>query len=234
MIVLRASAIALGAAALVSFSALPAALADTSTPAASQATPAQPTPAPNAAKPSASEPAPASTTGQATPPAATAPSTTSQATPPAATAPSTTSQATQPAATAPSTTSQATPPAPMPPSSTSQATTPATSPAKPSLAEPATTPGWAEAGPKRGAGKRMEVRRPTHVYARRYGPHEMRHYARRSEHGYPPLGYVRYENNPVATATRGVVDGVADLGSIAAYPVYCFPDYGSCPLRWYR
>jgi hypothetical protein len=209
MIVLRASAIALGAAALVSFSALPAALADTSTPAASQATPAQPTPTPNAAKPSASEPAPASTTGQATPPAATAPSTTSQATPPAATAPSTTSQAT--------------PPAPMPPSSTSHATTPATSAAKPSLAEPATTPGWAESGPT--SGKTAEVRRPSHVYARHYLRHPRRYVSR---------GYVRYENNPVATATRGVVDGVADLGSIAAYPVYCFPDYGSCPLRWYR
>jgi len=25
-----------------------------------------------------------------------------------------------------------------------------------------------------------------------------------------------------------VVGGVADLGSIAAYPFYCFPRYGSC------
>jgi hypothetical protein len=47
-------------------------------------------------------------------------------------------------------------------------------------------------------------------------------------------GYVRYESNPVASATRGVANGVADLGSIAAYPVYCFPNYGSCPLHWYR
>jgi hypothetical protein len=31
-----------------------------------------------------------------------------------------------------------------------------------------------------------------------------------------------------------VVGGVADLGSIAAYPVYCFPNYGSCPVHWYR
>jgi hypothetical protein len=32
----------------------------------------------------------------------------------------------------------------------------------------------------------------------------------------------------------GLVGGVADLGSIAAYPIYCFPNYGSCPVRWYR
>jgi hypothetical protein len=25
--------------------------------------------------------------------------------------------------------------------------------------------------------------------------------------------------------------GVADLGSIAAYPFYCFPRYGSCSVR---
>jgi hypothetical protein len=103
---------------------------------------------------------------------------------------------------------------------------------KPSLAEPVTTPGWAEAGPKPGAGKGMD--RPTHVYARRYAPHEMRHYAWRNEHGYAPRGYIPHEHNPVATATRGVADGVADLGSIAAYPLYCFPNYGSCHLRLYR
>jgi hypothetical protein len=38
----------------------------------------------------------------------------------------------------------------------------------------------------------------------------------------------------VATAANGVVGGVADLGSIAAYPIYCFPNYGSCPVHWYR
>jgi hypothetical protein len=29
----------------------------------------------------------------------------------------------------------------------------------------------------------------------------------------------------------GVAGGVADLGSIAAYPFYCFPDYGACRVR---
>jgi hypothetical protein len=42
------------------------------------------------------------------------------------------------------------------------------------------------------------------------------------------------ENNPVAAAATGVVGGVADLGSLAAYPIYCFPRYGSCPVHWYR
>jgi hypothetical protein len=28
-----------------------------------------------------------------------------------------------------------------------------------------------------------------------------------------------------------VVGGVADLGSIAAYPFYCFPNYDSCSVR---
>ena len=38
-------------------------------------------------------------------------------------------------------------------------------------------------------------------------------------------------DNPVATAATGVAGGVADLGSIAAYPFYCFPNYGSCSVR---
>ena len=29
----------------------------------------------------------------------------------------------------------------------------------------------------------------------------------------------------------GVAGGAADLGSVAAYPFYCFPNYGSCPVR---
>ena len=41
----------------------------------------------------------------------------------------------------------------------------------------------------------------------------------------------RYSDNPVATAATGVAGGVADLGSIAAYPFYCFPNYGSCSVR---
>ncbi len=49
------------------------------------------------------------------------------------------------------------------------------------------------------------------------------HYACRSGQRY------RVDHNPVAAATSGVVGGMADLGSLAAYPIYCFPRYGSCP-----
>ena len=35
---------------------------------------------------------------------------------------------------------------------------------------------------------------------------------------------------PFGAAANVVVGGVADLGSIAAYPFYCFPRYGSCPF----
>jgi len=62
-------------------------------------------------------------------------------------------------------------------------------------------------------------------YAQRY----TRHYAWRNGHR-----YVTYENNPVVAAATGVVGGVADLGWLAAYPIYCFPRYGSRPVRWYR
>jgi hypothetical protein len=54
-----------------------------------------------------------------------------------------------------------------------------------------------------------------------------RHYAWRNGRRY----YRYYSDNPVASAATGVADGVADLGSIAAYPFYCFPDYGSCSVR---
>jgi hypothetical protein len=86
--------------------------------------------------------------------------------------------------------------------------------ATPSLAEPAPTPGWAEAGPQ-------DVQQPSHHYVHHY----TRHYAWRNGHR-----YVYYSNNPVAAAATGVVGGLADLGSIAAYPIYCFPRYGSCPV----
>ena len=52
----------------------------------------------------------------------------------------------------------------------------------------------------------------------------MRHYAWRNGHHY-------YSDNPVASAATGVAGGIADLGSIAAYPFYCFPNYGSCSVR---
>ena len=88
--------------------------------------------------------------------------------------------------------------------------------ATPSLSEPAPTPGWAEAGPQ-------DVQQPVRHYAHQYA----RHYAWRNGHR-----YVYYGNNPVASAATGVVGSVADLGSLAAYPVYCFPRYGSCPVYW--
>lgn len=94
---------------------------------------------------------------------------------------------------------------------------PAPTVSAPSLSEPATTPGWAEAGPH---GPTVAQQNG----ARRYPHHYARHYAWRSGHRY-------YRANPVATAATGVAGGVADLGSIAAYPFYCFPNYGSCSVR---
>ena len=87
----------------------------------------------------------------------------------------------------------------------------------PSLSEPATTPGWAEAGPH---GPKVAEQNGARRYPHRYA----RHYAWRS-------GHRDYRANPVATAATGVAGGVADLGSIAAYPFYCFPRYGSCSVR---
>jgi hypothetical protein len=44
--------------------------------------------------------------------------------------------------------------------------------------------------------------------------------------------YVYYgsRHNPIATGATAVAGGIADLGSIAAYPIYCFPNYSSCPV----
>jgi len=83
-----------------------------------------------------------------------------------------------------------------------------------SLAEPAPTPSWAESGPSGPTAAQ-------HPMARRHVRHYPRHYARR----------YYYSGNPVAAAATGVVGGVADLGSIAAYPFYCFPNYDSCSVR---
>jgi hypothetical protein len=58
-----------------------------------------------------------------------------------------------------------------------------------------------------------------HASVRRYANHytyHSRHYG------------TAYGRNPVAAVVRGVFGGVADLGSLAAYPVYCFPRYGRC------
>ncbi len=89
--------------------------------------------------------------------------------------------------------------------------------AAPSLSEPAPTPGWAEGGPAStgNASSMSHPRSRVHV----------RHIAYRDEHR-----WVR-GNNFVADTANGVVGGVADLGSVAAYPVYCFPNYGSCSVR---
>ena len=59
---------------------------------------------------------------------------------------------------------------------------------------------------------------------RHYPSHYARHYAWRNGHRY-------YSDNPVASAATGVAGGIADLGSIAVYPFYCFPNYGSCSVR---
>jgi hypothetical protein len=86
-----------------------------------------------------------------------------------------------------------------------------------SLAEPVPTPDfWVESGPD-------DATVAQHPASRRHA----RHYARRDGHR-----YAYYSDNPVAVAATGVATGVADLGSLAAYPVYCFPNYGSCSVRW--
>ena len=111
------------------------------------------------------------------------------------------------------------------PSATSGATSapnqaqPTSSEATPSLNEPAPTPGWAEGGPPSSANRATAAQTAT---SRHY-----RHYAWRNGHR-----YVYYSNNPVANAATGVVGSMADLGSLAAYPIYCFPRYGSCPVYW--
>lgn len=78
----------------------------------------------------------------------------------------------------------------------------------------------------------MTGRRSSHDYLRHNA--QVRHYAWR----YGRTHYVwrngrRYVWNgyhPAAAAARGMVGGLADLGAIAAYPLYCFPNYGSCPV----
>jgi hypothetical protein len=102
-------------------------------------------------------------------------------------------------------------PTPSAPATTVNAA-PASSATAPSLSEPAPTPSWAESGPH----KETVAQRPL-----RHTPN--RRYAGRNAH--------RDGGNPVAAAATGVAGGVADLGSIAAYPFYCFPNYGSCSVR---
>jgi hypothetical protein len=105
-------------------------------------------------------------------------------------------------------------PAPTPSAPAAATPAPASTAAAPSLNEPAPTPGWAESGP---GGTTVAQHPSVRHYAHR-------HYAYRSGHRY-------YSDNPVRTAATGVAGGFADLGSIAAYPFYCFPNYGSCSVR---
>ena len=96
--------------------------------------------------------------------------------------------------------------------------------AMPSLAEPAPTPGWAESHQALDANASSssvvanavtEQQAPTSGVTRRSAsPH-----------------YYRTSGNPVAHAARNVVGGVADVGAVVAYPVYCFPNYGRCPVK---
>jgi hypothetical protein len=92
---------------------------------------------------------------------------------------------------------------------------PTTTAAAPSLNEPAPTPAWAETGP--------------HATAAAQNP-AARHYAHR-HYAYSHNGHRYYSDNPVGTVAMGVAGGAADLGSVAAYPFYCFPNYGSCAVR---
>jgi len=104
---------------------------------------------------------------------------------------------------------------------TSAQPAPAPSAPAPSLPEPAPTPDfWVESGPD-GATVAQ------HPVARRHARHYARHYAWRDGRR-----YAYYSDNPVASAATGMAGSVADLGSLAAYPFYCFPNYGSCSVRW--
>lgn len=91
-------------------------------------------------------------------------------------------------------------------------------PNTPSLSEPAPTPGWAVGGSSSTVSGSAMAHRPTRV--------RVRHVAWRNE-----PHYVRSSSNFVANTANGVVGGVEDLGSVAAYPLYCFPNYGSCHVR---
>ena len=107
------------------------------------------------------------------------------------------------------------------PLSTASADSPAPGLSAPSLAEPAPKPLASAPGEAAGAGV-MPPDRPSHVYV----GHSARHARYASRHG----RRYAYRRAPFEDAATGVVGAVADLGSIAAYPLYCFPNYGSCPF----
>ncbi len=100
---------------------------------------------------------------------------------------------------------------------TSAQLAPTSSASAPSLADPVPNPDfWMESGPD----DATVARDPgSHHRARHYA----RRYARRDGH---------YRDNPAAIAATRVAGGAADVGSLAAYPFYCFPNYGSCSVRW--
>ena len=98
-----------------------------------------------------------------------------------------------------------------PPSLATSVPAPTSTATAPSLSEPAPTPDWAELGTHGTVAQNSTVR------------HSARHhYAYRNE---------RRGDNTVATVAMGMAGGAADLGSVAAYPFYCFPHYGSCAVR---
>jgi len=67
----------------------------------------------------------------------------------------------------------------------------------------------------------MPPERPAATASRHYA----RHTAWRNEHRY------YRSDNPLGEFAYGVAGGAADLGSMAAYPFYCFPNYGACHVR---
>ena len=91
----------------------------------------------------------------------------------------------------------------------------------PSLVEPVPTPDfWMESGPD-------DATVAQHPASRHRARHDARHYAWRNEH------HDAYDSDsPMAVAATGMVGGVAALASLAAYPLYCFPNYGLCSVRW--
>jgi len=119
------------------------------------------------------------------------------------------------------------------PLSSARADTSQPSGAQPSLSEPAPTPSQPAPTPSGAASApsgTTAVQHPAQVNVRHYAHHYnryARHYHTVWRHGHR---YVYYRHNPVAAAATGVAGGLADLGSMAAYPFYCFPNYGSCPV----
>ena len=71
------------------------------------------------------------------------------------------------------------------------------------------------------------VQPPSRPNVRHSAHHYARHYVSRHGHRYVRYGY---RHNSLEAGATAVAGGIADLGSVAAYPIYCFPNYGSCPI----